>query len=411
VKVIGRIKAEFAFIQGNFLILILSWILMDLVSEMPLTYYGLYVKELHGDEFIIGVIGFAASMALASVQFPGGYLADKYGRKWLVSSMTFGVALSYLFYALAQSWEWILIGAVMANLCLIYQPALFAMVMDSLPSEKRGLGFSIINLIVSVSTTPAPLIAGLLYLNYGLVDGMRICYLLVVSFYLAAAILRLRLHETIQTSEKIDFKGLLRSYPESLKESVKVWKKVPSSTFYLFLSNLLFMFSLSIGQPFFVIYATEVLLIEKFYWSIILTTLFITMIVISLPIGKLIDKVGRKKPLIAAHLLIIPAILLFVYGDLTRLFIAFPLIGGVQLMFFSSAAALRADLVPKEQRGKVQGFTSFFNYVFMALGNLLGGFLYRNVSQQLPFLLPIILVPMEILIILFLVKEPSQKEL
>jgi MFS family permease len=67
--------------------------------------------------------------------------------------------------------------------------------------------------------------------------------------------------------------------------------------------------------------------------------------------------------------------------------------------------------VPKEQRGKVQGFTSFFNYVFMALGNLLGGFLYRNVSQQLPFLLPIILVPMEILIILFLVKEPSQKEL
>lgn len=405
-----KVRAEFSFIQGNFLILVLSWILMDLVNEMPQTYYGLYVKELDGNEFIIGAIGFASSIALASVQFPGGYLADKYGRKWLVSSMTFGVALSYLLYAFALSWEWILLGAITANLCLIYQPALFAMVMDSLPAEKRGLGFSLINLIVSVSTTPAPLIAGLLYLNYGLKDGMRICYLLVVTFYLAAAILRLRLRETIQTVEKIDLRGILRSYPESLKESIRVWGKVPPSTFYLFVSNLLFMSSISMGQPFFVIYATEVLQIEKFNWSIILTTLFITMILVSLPIGKLIDKIGRKKPLIASYILMIPAILLFVYGDLTRLFIAFPLIGGAQLLFFSSAAALRADLVPREQRGKVQGFTAFFNYVSMALGSLLGGFLYQNVSQQLPFLLPLMLTPIEIVIILFLVKEPKQRE-
>jgi MFS family permease len=405
-----KVRAEFSFIQGNFLILVLSWILMDLVNEMPQTYYGLYVKALDGNEFIIGAIGFASSIALASVQFPGGYLADKYGRKWLVSSMTFGVALSYLLYAFALSWEWILLGAITANLCLIYQPALFAMVMDSLPAEKRGLGFSLINLIVSVSTTPAPLIAGLLYLNYGLKDGMRICYLLVVTFYLAAAILRLRLRETIQTVEKIDLRGILRSYPESLKESIRVWGKVPPSTFYLFVSNLLFMSSISMGQPFFVIYATEVLQIEKFNWSIILTTLFITMILVSLPIGKLIDKIGRKKPLIASYILMIPAILLFVYGDLTRLFIAFPLIGGAQLLFFSSAAALRADLVPREQRGKVQGFTAFFNYVSMALGSLLGGFLYQNVSQQLPFLLPLMLTPIEIVIILFLVKEPKQRE-
>lgn len=405
-----KVKAEFSFIKGNFLILVLSWILMDLVNEMPQTYYGLYVKALHGNEFIIGVIGFASSIALASVQFPGGYLADKYGRKWLVSSMTFGVALSYLLYALAPSWEWIFLGAIITNLCLIYQPALFAMVMDSLPAEKRGLGFSLINLIVSVSTTPAPLIAGLLYLNYGLENGMRICYFLVVTFYLAAAILRLRLRETIQTVEKIDLRGLLHSYPASLKESVRVWKKVPPSTFYLFVSNLLFMSSISMGQPFFVIYATEVLQIEKFYWSIILTTLFVTMILVSLPIGKLIDRIGRKKPLIASYVLMIPAILLFIYGDLTRLFIAFPLIGGAQLLFFSSAAALRADLVPREQRGKVQGFTAFFNYVSMALGSLLGGFLYQNVSQQLPFLLPLMLTPVEITIVLFLVKEPEQRE-
>ncbi|RLI30171.1 hypothetical protein DRO50_00145 [Candidatus Bathyarchaeota archaeon] len=408
---ITKIKEEFSFIRGNFLILVLSWILMDFVNEMPGTYYGLFVKKvLGGDEFILGLIMFASFIALASVQFPGGYLADKYGRKWLISTMTFGVALSYLLYALAQSWEWILVGAVIANLCLIYQPALFAMVADSLPPEKRGLGFSIINLITSVSTTPAPLIAGVLFLNFGLEGSMRICYFLVVAFYLAAAIIRLRLRESIQTEEKVDLRGLLKAYPASLKESVRVWKKVPRSRFFLFIANLILMFSLTMGQSFFVLYAVEVLHIPEFYWSLILTALFITMIVASLPIGKIIDRFGRKKPLITAYLLLVPAILLIVYGDLIRLFIAFPLTGIAQLLFFSASAALGADLVPKEQRGKVQGFSSFFNYIFMALGNLIGGFLYKNISPQLPFLIPLAFVPIELAIVLFLVKEPAEKE-
>jgi len=411
VGTITKIKEEFSFIRGNFLILVLSWILMDFVNEMPGTYYGLFVKKvLGGDEFILGLIMFASFIALASVQFPGGYLADKYGRKWLISTMTFGVALSYLLYALAQSWEWILVGAVIANLCLIYQPALFAMVADSLPPEKRGLGFSIINLITSVSTTPAPLIAGVLFLNFGLEGSMRICYFLVVAFYLAAAILRLRLRESIQTEEKVDLRGLLKAYPASLKESVRVWKKVPRSMFFLFIANLILMFSFAMGQSFFVLYAVEVLHIPEFYWSLILTALFITMIVASLPIGKIIDRFGRKKPLITAYLLLVPAILLIVYGDLIRLFIAFPLTGIAQLLFFSASAALGADLVPKEQRGKVQGFSSFFNYIFMALGNLIGGFLYKNISPQLPFLIPLAFVPIELAIVLFLVKEPAEKE-
>jgi len=411
VGTITKIKEEFSFIRGNFLILVLSWILMDFVHEMPETYYGLFVKNvLGGDAFILGLIMFASLIALAAVQFPGGYLADKYGRKWLVSTMTFGVALSYLLYVLAQSWEWILVGAVVANLCLIYQPALFAMIADSLPPEKRGLGFSIINLIASVSTTPGPIIAGVLYLKYGLEDSMRICYSLVVAFYLAAAILRLRLRESIQTKEKIDLHGLLHAYPASFKASMEVWKKVPRSMFFLFIANLTLMFSFAMGQSFFVLYAVEVLHVPEFEWSLILTSLFITMIVVSLPIGKIIDKFGRKKPLIASYLLLVPAILLIVYGDLFRLFIAFPLIGVVQLLFFSSAAALGADLVPKEQRGKVQGFSSFFNYIFMALGNLIGGFLYQNVSPQLPFLIPLAFVPIVVGITIFLVKEPAKKE-
>jgi MFS family permease len=133
-----KMGKEFSFIKGNYAIIVISWILIDFASEIPATYYALYVLQLGATETILGIIGLSGVLALASMQFPGGYLADKFGRKWLVSSMTFGVALSFILYALAPSWHFILIGVILMNFFnSTYQPALMAIVSDSLPSSAR----------------------------------------------------------------------------------------------------------------------------------------------------------------------------------------------------------------------------------------------------------------------------------
>lgn len=54
---------------------------MDFAGELAAPYYPEYVRQLGATESIVGAIGFVAFIAMASVQFPGGYLADKYGRK------------------------------------------------------------------------------------------------------------------------------------------------------------------------------------------------------------------------------------------------------------------------------------------------------------------------------------------
>ena len=149
-KLRNIIKNEFAFMSGNFLVLVVSWIIMDIGMEMPVPYFQQYVYALGGDIFpmSLGIIGFANFIIMAFVAVPGGFLADKFGRRWLITTMTFGGALSFLFFALApfwqitQSWHLILIGTIIQSLCLIYQPALFAMVQDSLPPERRGVGLS-----------------------------------------------------------------------------------------------------------------------------------------------------------------------------------------------------------------------------------------------------------------------------
>jgi MFS family permease len=408
----GRLKQEFSFIKGNYAVLVASWILIDFAAELPGTYYALYVLELGATETILGMIGLFSFLSLASMQFPGGYLADKFGRKWLISTMTFGVGLSYVFYALAPSWHFILVGAVLMNLAnSTYQPALMAMIADSVPSERRGMGFGIVMLITSASTTPGPLVAGLLYSNFGLVDGMRIGYGLVLVLFLAAATLRtLLLKETVVNAQKPRLRELLQSYPTALKESFSVWGSLPKSMFYLFTSFAVITFGFSTTQLFLVVYAVDELLIDEALWPLILTALFVTMIVLSIPLGKLVDKFNRKIPIMAAYVIFGVALWLFVNGDPSRLFISLVLIGVAQVMMNAAFGALQADLTPKEQRGKVNGFTNFINFILMAVGSLAGGFLYEHVSPQAPFYIAMLLVAPAFVLVSVLVHEPEKRE-
>jgi MFS family permease len=425
---IDKLKTEFSFFRGNYLILIISWILMDFAGELPGTYYPDYVIQLGGSPSILGLITFASLLALASVQFPGGYLADKYGRRWLISTLTFGVALSFIFYAAAPSWHYILVGAVLQNICLLYQPALNAMMADSLPPEKRGIGFSVLNLIMSVSTTPAPIVALLLVANFGSELGMRIAYTIVVVFYLSAAIVRLKLKESMKTVEKLSLKDALRSYPRALKDGINVWKIVPRSMLFLFFSELMMRSSFAMIQTLFLVYAFYVLQIggaptpgippqedpalqlARIKWGYVMTALFICMVISAIPAGKLIDKAGRKIPLIMSQLLTFPAILLFIYGSYPTLFIAMPLTGFSMLLGFSSYQSLFADLVPQGHRGKVTGSMNFFTYIAMAVGGAIGGLFYDLFSPQLPFLLVIFLAIPSAALVLFFVHEPKPEQ-
>ncbi len=423
-----RLRGEFSFFVGNYMILIVSWILIDFAQELPGTYFSDFVLELGGSPTVLGLITAASMLALAAVQFPGGYLADRYGRRWLVSTLTFGVALSFAFHVVATSWEYVLVGEVLRNLCLMYQPALNAMFADSLPAKQRGMGFSILNLIMSVSTTPAPVVALFLVATYGSMTGMRIAYALVIAMFLVASAVRLRLKESVQDKAKFNLREVLGSYPESVREGVKVWRKVPRSTFYLFVSSAIVRFAFTMVMPLLLVYAFYVLQIggppnpailpsldpalqlARERWGYANIVLFSSMIVMSVPVGKLIDKLGRKTPLVLSQVLAVPATILFVYGDYATLFVSLILWGASQLLGYSASQALFADLVPQSERGKATGSMNFFTYLLMAVAGIAGGLLYDNVSPQLPFIIMIALTIPSLILTVYGIQEPKPEE-
>ncbi|UCE28656.1 MAG: MFS transporter [Candidatus Bathyarchaeota archaeon] len=402
------LRQEFSFITGNYRILVFSWMIMDIAFEMPASNFQYYVEALGGPPVALGLIGLGNFLALAIVAFPGGYLADKFGRRWLISTMTFAIALSFLFFALAPSWEFVLFGSIIGSLCLIYQPALFAMVQDSLPPERRGMGSSIIQLIHGTFNTPGPVIAIFIFGWFGKVTGQRVIYFLMTGLFLAAAVLRLRLKETVTDGKPIRLSYFISSYPKAVRESFGVWKVLPRTVLWLFLVRTFVMFGMSLTNVINALYARDVLGIPEGQWYFVHIPLLVTMVVASLPIGKMVDKVGRKVPIVLGLCALSVGTMVFAFGDFLMVLISMSLFGIAFMMVMSGVMALSADLIEPKNRGKVIGFNNFVGYIVMGIGMLIGGGLYESMLPQAPFFTRLGFTLVALFVVLLLVHEPKK---
>jgi len=407
----SRLRGEFSFLRSNMLVMITSWLLMNFSGAIPSTYYSLFILALGGTPAIIGIIEFVYFLVLAFVQFLGGYIADKHGRRWLIITFSFGLAITYLFYAFAPSWHFILVGVLLQSLFLVYQPAMAAMTADSIPPEQRGMGFSTIMFLNNIASVFSPAIAGILLIQFGLVSSLRIGYLWVAGFYLMAAVVRIKLKETLRTSSsRISIANAVAEYPKAVKEGLAVWKVLPRSMFFVFVTNALSSFTFAMFYPYLVVYATKILGIEEFHWAILMMWLSSCTLFSALPFGKLSDIIGRKKPFVISWVFLALFPLLFLIGNLQALFAGFLLFGLSNSLFVSTYQALEADLVPQELRGKEVGCNQFMTYLLMAIGGLIGGFLYQYVSQALPFMLAFLASVACTVISLFLIHEPKERQ-
>jgi len=405
----NRLREEFRFVQGNVLVLITVWAVADFAYLLPDAYYSLYVEALGASAFLIGVVVAISSFVMAFFQLAGGYIADKYGRKFLIVTMSFARALTFLLFVVAPSWHFILLGEIMVGISTISQPALSAIVADSLPPQKRGVGYSL-TIIAGVTSIFSPLVAGFLYLKFNLVLGMRIAYLIVSGCYFVSGIMFLRLAETLKREEnRLSITEAFKSYPKAVKECLTVPKIVPKQMLNLILIFTPVMFVVRMCIPYYVLYAIHILEIEEFQWAMLQMWSSIVLYATLLPIGKIADVYGRKKPLILSSIFAVLGLSFFLYGDVFKLYIFFTFSAISNALVFIAYPSLQADLTPKEYRGKVIGFTSFLDCIFGSAALLLGGFLYENVAPVTPFLLQMVVIAIAAVATMMFIKEPKTR--
>ncbi len=409
----GLFRGDQAVLRGNFLLITISWIIMFSAQPIPDTYASLFYLNLGANELMLAIMGFVGSIAVALVQFPGGYLADKHGRRWLIVSMTFGLAIGSLFFVFAPSWHFILIGLLVQNVCSIYGPALMAMVIDSLPAQNRGAGFSFQSVITTLVLLPAPLIAQYLVVTFNFDFGMRIAYTIVAVAYFSIAVLRLKLTETLPaTGEKtrLGFINALRDYPKAVKEGIYVWRKVPKSAFNLFVAIIIVNGLVVSCQTYFVVYATSVLSMSLEQWATVMAFRYLTIAIPAIIAGFSMDVFGRKRFLILGYLLYIPGMVLFINADFNMLLFSFFFFGLGNLLQLNSYQVLMGDLIPRNLRGTATGCLQFFMFIMQGILQVIVGLIYVYLSPQLPFLLlAATMIPLS-LFVFWRVHEPTVRE-
>jgi DHA1 family solute carrier family 18 vesicular amine transporter 1/2 len=113
----------------------------------------------------------------------------------------------------------------------------------------------------------------------------------------------------------------------------------------------------------------------------------VTLVTVSMPMGAISDRIGRKPPMVGGLLALAAASVLFAFAEtLPWLFAARLVQGASDAVTWVVGFALVADLYRPEERGRVMGFVmSGTNLAFMG-GPTIGGWLYETGGIRLPFL-------------------------
>ncbi len=385
-------------LRGNVLILFITWVLLSFGNNMVHKFDGLYFKALGASDVWLGYMGAITFGMMALLQIPGGHVADTFGRKKVIVIFTFVMAFSMLIFAFAPSWEYIVIGLIIANLALLYQPALFSIVMDSLPPNRRAEGFAVTNLS-SLPALFAPMVGGALIYYLGLIPGMRLGYFLLFLLSLSAAFLRLFLRETFPSKKK--------NYREGFSSFFRVIKSVDSRAKGLIIVAMLMFSASGMVGYFIVLYSSTYT--SSLIFGIIMGVGMLISSLTGVFVGRMGDIKGKEKFYLTGIILMSIALALFVFPNIFSL-LEFALISGLAMAFYQpSTNGLIADLVPLEKRGRFTGMYLFSSYLVAMFFSAFAGYIYAFAPQML-FILASFLALIAALIGYLLVLRPFVRQ-
>ncbi len=113
----------------------------------------------------------------------------------------------------------------------------------------------------------------------------------------------------------------------------------------------------------------------------------VTLLTVSIPMGAVSDRVGRKAPMVSGLLALAASTLLFAYSDgLPWLFAARLVQGAADAITWVVGFALIADRYGPEERGRVTGYVMSGTSAAVMVGPTIGGWLYELGGIRAPFL-------------------------
>ena len=370
---------------GNYRFWMLVYVLSGVYSGLFGAYIGMYPRALGATAGQIGLIAAVTSMVAWVPQLIGGFLTDRYGRRLLLAAGWIFEAATYIISYYAQDWSWLLIAGVVISLGGFAGSASSAFLAESIHEKDRAKGTTLLSTLGALPVVLLPPVGAALITKLGGVqdaDALRIYFLLnLVRVVVLFTYFSLRTEETL--NEKKAFsrgRSIIYEISGDLKELLSV-KRVR----IYFAYALIGAFTSGLVGPFQVIVIYEVIGASPVFIGI-MTSLSAIVSYTMMNLGAVwSDKIGRKKPIVAASIFSGIGWLFFLVAGDQYMLVPFYLLTSMAALSSGAGSALAMEYVPTRMRGRWYGTLSFVRLIPASFAPIIGGWLFDTFTPRTPY--------------------------
>lgn len=331
--------------------------------SLVVPFMPIFVEQLgiEGDQvaFYAGLAISVSAVSAALVSPIWGILADKYGRKPMMIRAGLAMTITMGGLAFVPNIYWLLFLRLLNGVFTGFVPNATALIASQVPKDKSGAALGTLSTGVVAGTLTGPFVGGFI----AEIFGIRNVFLLVGTFLFLAAILTIFFI-------KEDFQPVAKEKAIPTKEVFSSFK-YPRLLVNLFLTSFVIQFSAQSIGPILALYVRDLGQTENllFVSGLIVSSMGFSSMMSAGILGKLGDKVGNHRLLVAAQIYSVIIYLLCAHATS-------PLQLGLYRFLFGLGTgalipgvnALLSKMTPKSGISRIFAF----NQVFFYLGGVIG---------------------------------------
>src|SRR6266542_4313469 len=319
-----------------------------------------YLEALGATTPIIVLFGTAEDFFDAVYQYPGGFIADHLGRRRAFLLFLVSPSWPFLFVALALVMAWQSLAS----------PAIFAVIGDSLPRDRRAMGFTLQSILKRLPMVSAPVIGGAMIASLGIVKGVRTGLLITLVLAAITVLLLLRLNIKTGAAGVTNMRGVWRSFHGALKR--------------LLISDIIIRTCEGMTGVLTILYVTNVQGFSVARYGSLIAIQMTTSILVYLPAGKVADRIGRKPFVIVTFLSFALFPVAIIVASNFALLVAAFVIGGLREIGEPSRKAMILDFAQENIRARSVGLYYLVRSLSITPAAAIGGLLWR-IAPEVPF--------------------------
>jgi MFS family permease len=371
--------------KRNWRIVVTRRVFNRFFNQLTLEYTNIYVSQLGASPVQLGSVNSLAGLVSTLLAIPIGLMHDKYSLRKL---FVFGcglVAISSLLYALAPNWMMIIPAIILARLAMRFHCSIICDV--SLKSESRATAKALCEGTGSTPSLIAPMVAAFLITLFGGIsaEGIRPLYGLqfiaysILFFFILTQLKEVARGSQQETSgkERSDFLG---GVFEVLRNNSAAKK------FIIFYA--LSMFTMSMTNPFWYLFANEVKGANQLIIGAMATVGIFVKILLAPSIGRVADRIGRKKVFYILLPIVGLANIILVFTPTPELLLASSLLRGfTAVISIVIIGSMTPELVSYRYLGRWRGLLGFFGGISSILAPIVGGMIWETIGPAYVFLI------------------------